>query len=152
MLQLRPRAPKSIMFFFNIGVYFYLSHKKSRKQPFQEKPGALGYRQQPRIQYFSPPSLVFTPQVTSWSIAAGTPVHFFFFFWMEKGKTNWKKIKAESWPFNSLPGNTTHHLCLHLIGQNSVTWPHQAAEEAGNMVFLYFLIHLAIGQVKNQGP
>ena len=74
------------MFFFNIEVYFCLSHKKSRKQPFQEKPGALGYRQQPRIQYFSPPSLAFTPQVTSWSIAAGTPVHIFFLDGKRKDK------------------------------------------------------------------
>lgn len=52
----------------------------------------------------------------------------------EKGKANGKS-GAESCPLNSLPGNTTHRFFLHLI----VTWPHQAAKEAGEYGILFCL-------------
>ena len=76
-------------------------------------------------------------------MAAGTPVPIFL-----DGKKERQIGKSESCSLNSLPGNTTHHFCSHLIGQNSVTWPHQATEEAGKYGILK-KFYLAMCQVKN---
>lgn len=48
------------------------------------------------------------------------------------------KSEAESCSLNCLSVNTTHHFYLDLIGQNLVTWPHQAAKEAGKCAIFIF--------------
>ena len=136
--------------FLKTEAYFCLSYKKSRKQPFQERPGALWSHQQPRIQHFCSTIFSFHSSGNFMVHSCWNTSLWVFFFLDGKRKDKLEKIKAESWPLNSLPGNTTHHSCLHLIGQNSVTWPTPGCRRGWEIwYFFFFLIHLATCQVKN---